>query len=210
MIYNTKSRRKHDKNILFVGLDYGSLLPTINRYTQVCLLTHKLLFWKFQLPCLACLLWLPTFRSFRFQLAGLSAAAAVELFLWQLDGRQLFWSPQSVFSFSAPRSPKEMGRWFVDFLLFFHQKPPESRWAVTMRSRSNSGVKLDNYARIVQQTILRHQVSVFLIQLIKFDTIEAACGGKQRLPLPGLTLCKCFQTCRRKLISQGSGASNTQ
>uniref|UniRef100_A0A3Q2XDG0 Phosphorylase b kinase regulatory subunit n=1 Tax=Haplochromis burtoni TaxID=8153 RepID=A0A3Q2XDG0_HAPBU len=26
-----------------------------------------------------------------------------------------------------------------------------------MRSRSNSGVKLDNYARIVQQTILRHQ-----------------------------------------------------
>lgn len=29
-----------------------------------------------------------------------------------------------------------------------------------MRSRSNSGVKLDNYARIVHQTILRHQVSV--------------------------------------------------
>ncbi|XP_030608853.1 phosphorylase b kinase regulatory subunit alpha, skeletal muscle isoform-like [Archocentrus centrarchus] len=26
-----------------------------------------------------------------------------------------------------------------------------------MRSRSNSGVKLDNYARIVQQTIMRHQ-----------------------------------------------------
>uniref|UniRef100_A0A3Q3F0C2 Phosphorylase b kinase regulatory subunit n=1 Tax=Labrus bergylta TaxID=56723 RepID=A0A3Q3F0C2_9LABR len=26
-----------------------------------------------------------------------------------------------------------------------------------MRSRSNSGVKLDNYARMVQQTILRHQ-----------------------------------------------------
>lgn len=29
-----------------------------------------------------------------------------------------------------------------------------------MRSRSNSGVKLDNYARMVQQTILRHQVGV--------------------------------------------------
>lgn len=29
-----------------------------------------------------------------------------------------------------------------------------------MRSRSNSGVKLDNYARVVQQTILQHQVSV--------------------------------------------------
>ncbi|KAM6909175.1 phosphorylase b kinase regulatory subunit alpha, skeletal muscle isoform [Xenentodon cancila] len=29
-----------------------------------------------------------------------------------------------------------------------------------MRSRSNSGVKLDNYARIVQQTILRHQDAV--------------------------------------------------
>lgn len=27
-----------------------------------------------------------------------------------------------------------------------------------MRSRSNSGVKLDNYARMVHQTILRHQV----------------------------------------------------
>ncbi|RVE60323.1 hypothetical protein OJAV_G00179620, partial [Oryzias javanicus] len=31
------------------------------------------------------------------------------------------------------------------------------RAPVGMRSRSNSGVKLDNYARIVQQTILRHQ-----------------------------------------------------
>lgn len=36
--------------------------------------------------------------------------------------------------------------------------PPEVNCLlVTMRSRSNSGVKLDNYARIVQQTIMRHQ-----------------------------------------------------
>ena len=28
-----------------------------------------------------------------------------------------------------------------------------------MRSRSNSGVRLDGYARLVQETILRHQVS---------------------------------------------------
>lgn len=34
------------------------------------------------------------------------------------------------------------------------------RAPVGMRSRSNSGVKLDNYARIVQQTILQHQVRV--------------------------------------------------
>ena len=29
-----------------------------------------------------------------------------------------------------------------------------------MRSRSNSGVKLDNYVRMVHQTILRHQVGL--------------------------------------------------
>lgn len=32
--------------------------------------------------------------------------------------------------------------------------------AAAMRSRSNSGVRLDGYARLVQQTILRHQVRV--------------------------------------------------
>lgn len=33
------------------------------------------------------------------------------------------------------------------------------QWTVRMRSRSNSGVRLDGYARLVQETILCHQVS---------------------------------------------------
>lgn len=41
-------------------------------------------------------------------------------------------------------------------------RPPAPRSAVTaavtMRGRSNSGVRLDGYGRLVQQTILRHQV----------------------------------------------------
>lgn len=32
-----------------------------------------------------------------------------------------------------------------------------------MRSRSNSGVKLDNYVRIIHQTILKHQVRIYMM-----------------------------------------------
>lgn len=38
------------------------------------------------------------------------------------------------------------------------KSPAHHQHLSIMRSRSNSGVKLDNYARVVQQTILRHQV----------------------------------------------------
>lgn len=38
-----------------------------------------------------------------------------------------------------------------------------------MRSRSNSGVRLDGYARLVQQTILCHQVGEGVSPLITED-----------------------------------------
>lgn len=41
---------------------------------------------------------------------------------------------------------------------FFSPSPPHGAPGVAMRGRSNSGVRLDGYGRLVQQTILRHQV----------------------------------------------------
>ena len=38
-----------------------------------------------------------------------------------------------------------------------------------MRSRSNSGVRLDGYARLVHQTILCHQVSEWVSPVITED-----------------------------------------
>lgn len=42
-----------------------------------------------------------------------------------------------------------------------------------MRSRSNSGVKLDNYVRMVHQTILRHQVRQFFYNAVTFISLRS-------------------------------------
>ena len=44
------------------------------------------------------------------------------------------------------------------------------QWLASMRSRSNSGVRLDGYARLIQETILCHQVSVVQAEHVHTQT----------------------------------------
>lgn len=60
-----------------------------------------------------------------------------------------------------------------------------------MRSRSNSGVRLDGYARLVQETILCHQVSLNLAQLFREKLIMKESPLHPNLSTTLLTLLLC-------------------